>query len=82
MRNLSKIDGLRVITTQANYVMAEITNGMTAAELTRCLIIKHDILIKNLFAKVNKNGKQYIRLAVRNAEENDRLVDAIRDILK
>ena len=82
VRNLSKIDGLRVVPTQANYVMAEITSGMTAAELTRCLIIKHDILIKNLFAKVNRNGKQYIRLAVRNAEENDSLVDAVRDILK
>ena len=44
---LSKVSGLRVLPSQANYVMAEITNGMTAAEVTRILIVKHGILIKS-----------------------------------
>lgn len=79
---LSKVPGLRVLPSQANYLMAEITNGMTAAEVTRTLIVKHGILIKNLFAKVNRNGEQYIRLAVRNTEENDRLIRALGEILR
>ena len=78
---LSKVSGLRVLPSQANYVMAEITNGMTAAEVTRILIVKHGILIKNLFAKVNRNGGQYIRLAIRNMEENDRIVKALEEVL-
>ncbi len=78
---LSKIPGLEVFPSQANYLMAEITNGMTAAELTRILILKHNILIKNLFSKVNRDGKQYIRLAVRNTEDNNRLVKALWEVL-
>ena len=80
-KELSKVPGLRVLPSQANYLMAEITNGMTAAEVTRILVVKYSILIKNLFAKVNRDGGQYIRLAVRNTEENNRLVRALEEVL-
>lgn len=80
-RALSQVAGLRVLPSQANYLMAEITNGMSAAEVTRRLIVRHSILIKDLFAKVNRDGRQYIRLAVRNAEDNDKLVKAMEDVL-
>lgn len=78
---LKQIDGLRVLPSQANYVMAEITNGLTSAELTRRLIVKHNILIKNLFAKVNNDSKQYIRLAVKTTEEDDKLIKALQEEL-
>lgn len=78
---LSKIEGLRVIPSQANYVMAEITTGMSAKELNRRLIVQYDILIKNLVAKVNQDGRQYIRLAVKTTEEDDKLVEALGEIL-
>lgn len=78
---LSNVQGLRVIPTQANFVMAEITNGVTAAELTRKLI-PHNILIKNLFSKVKANDRQYIRLAVKTTEENNKMVEALTIILK
>lgn len=74
---LQKISGLRIIPSQANYIMAEITTGITAAELTRVLIVKHNILIKNLFSKVNTDQKQYVRLAIRNRQDNDRLIAAL-----
>ena len=70
-----------MIPSQANYIMAEIVNGMTAADVTRMLIVQHNILVKNLFAKVNRSGRQYIRLAVRNPEENDKLILALKKIL-
>ena len=78
---LSKVPGLCVLPSQANYVMAEITNGMTATEVTRILIVKHGMLIKDLSAKVNRDGGQYIRLAVRKTEENDKLVRALEEVL-
>ena len=78
---MSKIDGLRVIPSQANYVMAEVTSGMTAKELNRRLIVKHNILIKNLVAKIQQDGRQYIRIAVRTTEDNNKLVAALRDEL-
>ena len=81
-RELQKIPGIRTIPSQANYIMAEITNGMTAAELTRVLIVRHNILIKNLFSKVSTDNKQYVRLAIRNRQDNDRLIAALKEEMK
>lgn len=81
VKELSKIPGLRVIPSQANYVMAEVTTGMTAKELNRKLIVKHNLLIKNLVAKIQQDGRQYIRLAVKTTEENDKLIAAIKEEL-
>jgi histidinol-phosphate/aromatic aminotransferase/cobyric acid decarboxylase-like protein len=67
---------LRLTDSQANYFMAEITNGMTSAQLTKYLLVKHSILIKDLSKKI-KNG-EYIRIAVRNEEDNDRLIAALK----
>ena len=77
---LKGVKDLRVIPSQANYVMAEITSGMTAEELTRVLIVKHNILIKNLHPKLDVDG-QFIRLAVRIKEDNDALVKALHEEL-
>ncbi len=76
---LDKIDGLRVIPSQANYFMVELTGGMSAKALTRKLLVEHNIFIKNLSSKV-KEG-QYIRIAVRNTEDNDVLIAALRQVL-
>lgn len=79
VEQLSKISGLRVIPSQANYVMAEVTTGMTAKELNRRLIVKHNILIKNLVAKIPQDGRQYVRLAVKTMEEDNKLLVALRE---
>ena len=81
VKELSKIPGLRVIPSQANYVMAEVTTGMTAKELNRKLIVKHNLLIKNLVAKIQQDGRQYIRLAVKTTEEDNKLIAAIKEEL-
>lgn len=75
---LRDIPGLRVLPSQANYVMAELTGGITAAELTARLLSEYNILIKDLTAKVR--GGQYIRLAVRDEKDNARLVQALRAV--
>ncbi|MGN0437561.1 MAG: aminotransferase class I/II-fold pyridoxal phosphate-dependent enzyme [Lachnospiraceae bacterium] len=74
---LSKIKGIRVIPSQANFIMVEIMTGMTARDLNSRLISKYHILIKNLVPKMTWNGGEYIRLAVKTKTENDRLVEAI-----
>ena len=81
VEELSNITGLRVIPSQANYVMAEVTTGMSAKELNRRLIVKHNLLIKNLVAKIQQDGRQYIRLAVKTTEENNKLIAAIKEEL-
>lgn len=79
--NLSGIAALRVVPSQANYLMVEITNGMTAKELTKILLIQYNLLIKDLSEKVDGKGRQYIRLAIRAEEDNQKLTEAFRKIL-
>ncbi|MCQ2563552.1 MAG: aminotransferase class I/II-fold pyridoxal phosphate-dependent enzyme [Mogibacterium sp.] len=76
-KELSAIDGIRVIPSQANYVMAEIEGTMTPRELMKRLLIDHEIFIKDLSSKT-KGGK-YVRIAVRDTEDNDRLIEALKE---
>lgn len=77
VQELSKIPYLRVIPSQANYIMCEVLNGFSSRELAEKLLQK-DILIKDLSTKVT-NGKQYIRLAVRNELDNQKLVETLHE---
>lgn len=81
MESLSQIGGLRVVPSQANYIMAEVTGGVTAKELTRIMLTRYNLLIKDLTEKTGFTGRQYIRLAVRDQEDNQKLVTALREIL-
>ena len=76
---LAEIEGLRVIPSQANYIMCEVCGGWRAHELTKVLLIKYDILIKDLTDRV-ESKKQYIKLAIRREEENEMLVAALKEI--
>lgn len=78
---LKKIKNLRVIPTQANYVMCEVLGGYTAKYLTECLLDKYNVFIKDLSTKNGING-EYVRLAVRNVEDNRAIVHALNEILE
>lgn len=78
---LDKISGIRVIPSEANYFMAELTGGITSKELTIELLKKYNILIKDLSSKVKRDGKQYVRIAVRNTEDNNKLLTALKTVL-
>ena len=73
---LAKIPGIRVIHSQANFVMVELSDDISPKELLKTLLIKYEILIKELTTKTN--GRNYLRLAVRCTEDNDRLLSALR----
>lgn len=72
---LKKIKGVRVIPSQANYIMVELDESISPKELLKTLLIKYEILIKELTTKTN--GRNYLRLAVRCTEDNDRLIEAL-----
>lgn len=59
--------------------MCEVCGGWRAHELTKVLLIKYDILIKDLTDRV-ESKKQYIKLAIRREEENEMLVAALKEI--
>ncbi len=72
---LKQIEGIRPILSQANYIMAELTGSVSTTKLTANLLIKHNLFIKDLSSKIKKG--QYVRFAVRNMEDNDKLLIAL-----
>ncbi|SNU07162.1 Histidinol-phosphate/aromatic aminotransferase or cobyric acid decarboxylase [Lachnospiraceae bacterium] len=72
---LSTVKGLRVIPSQANFVMVELDSKMSPRELLKVMLVKHNILIKELTGKTN--GGNYLRFAIRDEKDNDKLVDAL-----
>ncbi len=77
MEELKKIKHIRVIPSQANYIMCQIVDGYTSHELAINLLVKYEILIKDLSRKNGING-EYIRIAVKSNEENEKLLNALK----
>ena len=77
---LSEVPYLRVIPSQANYFLCEVTSRFTAAELTQKLI-EHDVLISNCTLKRNmQGGRELIRLAVRDRKDDARIVEILKNL--
>jgi len=79
-RSLSLIPGLRVIPSQANYIMCEVLRGYAAGELAAYLLDRYGILIKDLSSKRGVSA-EFIRVTVRNSADNEVLVSALREVL-
>jgi histidinol-phosphate/aromatic aminotransferase/cobyric acid decarboxylase-like protein/choline kinase len=80
IKRLKEVPFLRVIPTQANFFCCEITDKYTSAELSKILLSKFNIMIKDCNSKTSLEGKNYIRLSVRDNIDNDRLVDALMEL--
>ena len=78
VNELKAVGGIKVFASQANYLMVELTSGISAKELTKKLLIEENLIIKDLTDKIAREGKEYIRVAIRNSEDNDRLVKALK----
>ena len=79
---LNSIDKLRVLPSQANYVMCEVLSEINSYELTKILLNDYNLFIKDLSDKNGCNGKSYIRIAVRDEKDNSLLVNALKVILE
>ncbi|MBO5741882.1 MAG: aminotransferase class I/II-fold pyridoxal phosphate-dependent enzyme, partial [Bacteroidaceae bacterium] len=78
--DLQSVPYLRVIPSQANYFLCEVTGKYTATELTHLLLLRYNILVKDCGTKSAFAGKQYIRIAIRNRADNAFFVEALKDL--
>jgi histidinol-phosphate/aromatic aminotransferase/cobyric acid decarboxylase-like protein/choline kinase len=78
---LSGVNGFRVIPSQANYVLCELANEMTAAEFAERILAEHSVLIRDCTGKPGMEDGQYIRVSVRSVQDNDHFVAAARSIV-
>ena len=75
VEELQAIEYLRVIPSEANYVLCEVLAPHTPRELAIHLLKNANILIKDCTSKCNA---PFIRLAVRDTKDNNRLIEAFR----
>ncbi len=75
---LIKIKELEVYNSEANYFMIKLNKGI-ANELAEYLLDNNKILIKVLNGKNGFDDKEYIRIAIKSSEENDYLLDCIKE---
>lgn len=80
INELRQIPFLRVIDSQANYFLCEVKDKYTSNELTRILLEKADILIKDCSTKSAFNGRNYIRIAIRDRKDNSKLVETLKKL--
>ena len=80
-RELGQIDLLKVLPSESNFFMCEVKEPQTAEGITEELLDKHDIFIKDLTGKTGIKG-QWIRISIKSAEENKRLVEALKSFYR
>ena len=82
-QQLRQIPYLRVMPTQANYFLCEVLPPYKASEIVVRTLKQHNILTRDCSLKPGLNpNKQYMRIAVRNHEDNTRLADALKAFIK
>ncbi len=78
---LQSISFLRVMPSQANYFLCEVKQPHTAKEIVLTMLKRFNILTRDCSLKPGLlTDRQYMRIAVRNREENSRLVEGLRFI--
>ena len=81
-QQLRGISFLRVMPSQANYFLCEILPPRTANEVVLYMLKHHNILTRDCSNKPGLDGKQYMRIAVRNHEDNTRLIEGLKELDK
>lgn len=78
-RGLAALPGLSPFPSAANYLLVEMRNGWSAAEL-RSRLLEQRILIRDC-ANFLGLDERFFRVAVRSGEENRRLLTALAEVL-
>lgn len=81
LNELNKIEEFRVVPSQSNYFTIELKKG-NSKELCSKMLENYNIFIKDLTSKINLKNREFIRVAVRNIEDNEIFVSAVKDYFK
>lgn len=77
---LRQIPYMRVLPTQANYFCVELIDKYSSTELTKLLLARYNIMIKDCDSKNGLKGRNFIRVSVRSQEDNDQLISALKEL--
>ena len=77
-KQLREVPFLRVMPTEANYFLCEVLPPYKASEIVIRMLKQHNILTRDCSLKPGLDpNKQYMRIAVRNHEDNTRLAEGL-----
>ena len=72
----------KIVDVEKDSLMVELTGkSISATEITELLLTRYNLFIKDLSSKISRDDRQFLRIAIRNEEEDDVLVKALEEIL-
>ena len=82
-QQLRQIPFFHVMPSQANYFLCEVLPPYKASEIVIYMLKQHNILTRDCSLKPGLDPeKQYMRIAVRDHEDNTRLVEGLKELVK
>ncbi len=82
-KNLCAINGMTVFKPDANFIFCRLPDtALSGPEVTKRLFIEYNIYIKDSVGKTQPDADRYIRIASRTQEENNRLIEALKNIIQ
>ena len=79
-RQLAKVPGTRTYPSMANFALVEILDGITADDVTQHLLVRHGVYVRTCSDKIGLEG-EFLRIASRGLRDNQRIIDALSDVL-
>jgi histidinol-phosphate/aromatic aminotransferase/cobyric acid decarboxylase-like protein len=79
-RQLEKVPGIRVYPSMANFALIEILGGVSADDVTQHMLIRHGVYVRTCSDKIGLDG-EYLRVASRGLRDNQRIIDALNEVL-
>lgn len=77
---LNEVPYIKVLPTQANFFCIKLNGKYTSGELTKLLLSRFNIIVKDCDTKRGLKGQNFIRVSVRSTEDNDLLIKALREL--
>lgn len=81
VNKLEEFNEFKVYPSEANYVMVDL-GDINSRELAITLLDKYKLIIKDLSSKKTFEGKNFIRLAVRDSNDNNYLINCLKEVIK
>lgn len=79
---LAQIPFIKVMPSQANYFFLEVLPPYKPKQLCSILLEKYNILASACLAKKGIDPNRYMRIAVRNHEDNEKFIQAMKELIK
>ena len=79
-KELGKIAWMEPFPSEANYFLCRVDGEHNATQLAERLLDRHDIFIKDLTGKIGFPDERYVRIAVRDRQDNQQLIDALLNL--